>query len=68
VAGNPGPAGGVRGEVSNVRFIGSLVHYRVGAGGHDWQVSTRAGGSEVLPEGTSVWLSWHAAEVIMLPG
>ena len=56
------------GQVSDVRFIGSLVHYRVTAGGRDWQVSARAGGSDVLPEGTVADLTWHAAEVIMLPG
>jgi spermidine/putrescine transport system ATP-binding protein len=64
----PATADSVPGDVSDVRFIGSLVHYRVTAGDRHWQVSARAGGGEVLPEGTSVRLSWRADEVILLPG
>jgi spermidine/putrescine transport system ATP-binding protein len=64
----PATADSVPGDVSDVRFIGSLVHYRVTAGDRHWQVSARAGSGEVLPEGTSVRLSWRADEVILLPG
>lgn len=62
----PASAGSVPGTVSDVRFIGSLVHYRVTTGDRHWQVSARAGGGEILPEGTSVRLSWRADEVIVL--
>jgi spermidine/putrescine transport system ATP-binding protein len=64
----PATADTVAGEVSDVRFIGSLVHYRVTAGDRHWQVSARAGGGEILAEGTSVRLSWRADEVIVLAG
>ncbi len=65
---SPAKADSVAGQVSDVRFIGSLVHYRVTVGDRDWQVSARAGGGEILPEGTSVWLGWRANEVIVLTG
>lgn len=64
----PAPADSVAGTVTDVRFIGSLVHYRVAAGDRQWQVSARAGGGEILPEGISVRLSWRADEVIVLAG
>jgi ABC-type Fe3+/spermidine/putrescine transport system ATPase subunit len=58
--------GDLVGKVTDVRFIGSLVHYRVAAGGRDWQVSARAGGAEVLPEGAAVQLTWRPEEVIVM--
>jgi len=62
-------AGDVVGEVSDVRFIGSLVHYLVTVPGRKWQVSTRAGSADVLAEGTRVSLSWRDEEVIVMkPG
>jgi ABC-type Fe3+/spermidine/putrescine transport system ATPase subunit len=61
-------AASVAGTVSDVRFIGSLVHYRVTAGDRHWQVSARVGGGDILAEGTSVRLSWRANEVIVLAG
>jgi len=64
----PGQAAGgdVAGEVTDVRFIGSLVHYRVAAGSRDWQVSARAGSAEILPEGAAVQLTWRPDEVIVM--
>jgi ABC-type Fe3+/spermidine/putrescine transport system ATPase subunit len=62
-------AGDVVGEVSDVRFIGSLVHYLVTVPGRKWQVSARAGSADVLAEGTRVSLSWRDEEVIVMrPG
>lgn len=62
-------AGDVVGEVSDVRFIGSLVHYLVTVPGRKWQVSARAGSADVLAEGTRVGLSWRDEEVIVMkPG
>jgi spermidine/putrescine transport system ATP-binding protein len=58
---------GVPGEVADVRFIGSLVHYLVTAAGRSWQVSTRAAGTEIFGEGTPVRLTWRPDEVIVLP-
>jgi spermidine/putrescine transport system ATP-binding protein len=60
--------GGLTGEIADVRFVGSVVHYRVAAAGHDWQVSARAGSAEILSEGTSVRLTWRADEVIVMAG
>jgi spermidine/putrescine transport system ATP-binding protein len=60
-------AAGVTGEVADVRFIGSLVHYLVAVADRNWQVSARAGGTEILPEGTAVRLTWRPDEVIVLP-
>jgi spermidine/putrescine transport system ATP-binding protein len=65
---SPATGDSVAGNVSDVRFIGSLVHYRITAGDRDWQVSARAGGGEILPEGTRIRLSWRADEVIVLVG
>ena len=68
-SGRPGAAGavsGLTGEVRDVRFIGSLVHYRVHAADRDWQVSARAGHEEVLAEGTGVRLTWRDEEVIAM--
>jgi spermidine/putrescine transport system ATP-binding protein len=56
----------VTGQIADVRFVGSLVHYRVTVVGRDWQVSARAGSAEILPEGDSVRLSWRADEVIAM--
>jgi spermidine/putrescine transport system ATP-binding protein len=58
--------GAVTGEVTDVRFIGSVVHYVVTAAGQGWQVSARAGSAEILPEGARVRLTWRADEVIVL--
>jgi len=61
--------GDVVGEVSDVRFIGSLVHYLVTVPGRKWQVSARAGSADILAEGTRVSLSWRDEEVIVMkPG
>lgn len=59
-------ADSVAGEVTDVRFIGSLVHYLVTVAGRRWQVSARAGSGEILREGTSVRLTWRADEVIVM--
>jgi ABC-type Fe3+/spermidine/putrescine transport system ATPase subunit len=65
--GADGPAAGaVTGVVTDVRFIGSLVHYRVVVADRAWQVSARAGSAAVLGEGTRVRLTWRADEVIVL--
>jgi spermidine/putrescine transport system ATP-binding protein len=61
-----GADGEVTGEVTDVRFIGSVVHYVVTAAGQGWQVSTRAGSAEVLPEGAKVRLTWRPGEVIVM--
>ena len=58
--------GEAAGEVTDVRFIGALVQYQVAAGGRGWQVTARAGNSEILPEGTPVRLTWRPDEVILL--
>jgi ABC-type Fe3+/spermidine/putrescine transport system ATPase subunit len=58
--------GDVAGEVTDVRFIGSLVHYLVTVAGRRWQVSARAGSAEILPEGARVRLTWRADEVIVM--
>jgi len=49
-------------RVSDVRFIGSLVHYLVTMPGRKWQVSARAGSADILAEGTRVSLSWRDEE------
>jgi ABC-type Fe3+/spermidine/putrescine transport system ATPase subunit len=59
-------AGGLAGQIQDVRFIGSVVHYRVHAAGRDWQVSARTGHEEVLTEGTPVRLTWRDEEVIAM--
>jgi spermidine/putrescine transport system ATP-binding protein len=64
-AGGPAAAS-VAGEVTDVRFIGSMVHYLVTVAGRHWQVSVRAGGTEILTEGTAVQLTWRPDEVIVL--
>jgi ABC-type Fe3+/spermidine/putrescine transport system ATPase subunit len=57
------------GEIADVRFIGSLVHYRVRAADQEWQVSERAGNAEILAEGSRVRLAWRDEEVIVMkPG
>jgi ABC-type Fe3+/spermidine/putrescine transport system ATPase subunit len=58
--------GAVTGEVTDVRFIGSLVYYRVAVAGRSWHVSARAGGTEILPEGARVRLTWRPDEVIVM--
>jgi spermidine/putrescine transport system ATP-binding protein len=58
----------VAGEVTDVRFIGSLVHYLVTVAGRSWQVSARAGSTDILPEGAKVALTWRADEVIVMTG
>jgi ABC-type Fe3+/spermidine/putrescine transport system ATPase subunit len=58
--------GDVAGKVTDVRFIGSLVHYLVTVAGRGWQVSARAGSAEILPEGARVRLTWRADEVIVM--
>jgi spermidine/putrescine transport system ATP-binding protein len=58
--------GDVTGEVTDVRFIGSLVHYLVAVAGQGWQVSARAGSTEILPEGARVRLTWRPDEVIVM--
>src|SRR5581483_7669243 len=35
-------SGDLSGVVRDVRFLGSVVHYTVAAGGHNWQVSARS--------------------------
>jgi ABC-type Fe3+/spermidine/putrescine transport system ATPase subunit len=72
LGGGPAAADGavpndVTGEVTDVRFIGPLVHYLVAVADRKWQVSARAGGTEILPEGTAVRLTWRPDEVIVLP-
>jgi ABC-type Fe3+/spermidine/putrescine transport system ATPase subunit len=59
-------AGGLAGQIQDVRFIGSVVYYRVHAAGRDWQVSARTGHEEVLTEGTLVRLTWRDEEVIAM--
>jgi len=62
-------AADVVGEIRDVRFIGSVVHYSVRAAGQEWQVSERAGNAEILAEGSRVRLAWRDEEVIVMkPG
>jgi len=60
------PVTGLAGQIQDVRFVGSVVHYRVHAAGRDWQVSARAGHEAVLAEGTPVRLAWRDEEVIAM--
>jgi ABC-type Fe3+/spermidine/putrescine transport system ATPase subunit len=64
--GHPAAAGEAAGEVTDVRFIGSVVHYLVTVAGQGWQVSARAGSAEILPEGARVRLTWRSDEVIVM--
>jgi ABC-type Fe3+/spermidine/putrescine transport system ATPase subunit len=64
--GAPGTAGGLVGEIQDVRFMGSVVHFLVHAAGRDWQVSARTGHEEVPTEGTQVRLTWRDEEVIAM--
>lgn len=50
----------VRGTVTDARFAGSVIHYRVRAAGHDWQVSVPAAQDAVMANGTEVRLHWPA--------
>jgi spermidine/putrescine transport system ATP-binding protein len=59
-------ASGLTGQIRDVRFIGSVVHYRVHTAAHDWHVSARAGHAEVLAEGTQARLTWRDDEIIVM--
>jgi spermidine/putrescine transport system ATP-binding protein len=50
----------VRGEVTDARFAGSVIHYSVRGAGHDWQVSVPAAQNAVIANGTDVRLHWPA--------
>ena len=50
----------VQGRITDARFAGSVIHYRVRGAGRDWQVSVPAAQDAVIATGTDVRLHWPA--------
>ena len=57
----------VNGTVEDVKFAGSIEHYRINARRGEWQVTLPAREADFLP-GSRVRLSWPRAACVVVPG
>ena len=57
----------VHGTIEDVRFAGSVVHYKVKSERHDWQVSVGAVKSQIVSPGTKVALRWRPEDCVVMP-
>jgi spermidine/putrescine transport system ATP-binding protein len=56
----------MRGRVADVRFIGSVVHYRIDVGQRLITATRLPEDGQILAEGEEVAVSWDAAEALLL--
>lgn len=59
---------GLRGTVEDVRFVGSVFHYRIAIAGHELKAAGAPSGAPALREGEEVCVSWRPSDARLLGG